>query len=268
MGRLEGKIGLVTGASSGIGRAVCRELVRRGARVAMLARRTDRLAELEAELGAAAMAVPADVTREEDLARAVKQVRGRFPRIDIVLANAGFGVGRPVERLAVADFRRQFETNVFGVLSTLYATLQELRESRGIFAVTGSVSGHLVPPGSVAYAMSKFAVRALAEGLRAELAPTGVAVVLLSPGFVVSEIRQVDRFGRLRSEYRDGVPPWLRMPTEKAARKIVTAIANRRREAVITLHGMVAVFLARHLPRTTAFLVARAAPRRADSEDA
>ncbi|MFH1176665.1 MAG: SDR family NAD(P)-dependent oxidoreductase [Acidobacteriota bacterium] len=266
MRRLDGRVGVVTGASSGIGRAVCRELVRRGARVAMLARRTERLAELENELGEAALAVPADVTRDEDIERAVTQVRARFSRIDIVLANAGFGVGRPVERLGVEDFRRQFETNVFGVLRTLYSTIEDLRKSRGVFAITGSVSGHLAAPGSVAYAMSKFAVRALAEGLRAELAPSGIAVVLLSPGFVVSEIGKVDRHGRYRPDFKDGVPAWLRMPTDEAAAKIVTAIARRRREVVITAHGKVAVFLARHFPRTTAFLLARAVPRRRPEE--
>lgn len=259
MSQLDGKVGLVTGASSGIGRAVAEELARRGARVALLARREERLAEVVRGLGDAALALTADVTVEGDLERAVEAARGRFGRLDIVLANAGFGVGRPLERLRVEDFRRQFETNVFGVLRTLYATLEELTASGGTFAISGSAAGYLSTPGSVAYAMSKFAVRALAEGVRAELAPRGIAVTLLTVGFVDSEIRRVDNQGRFRPEWRDTVPRWLSMRSEVAARKIVDAIVRRRREAVITLHARLLVAAARHLPRTTALFLARAA---------
>jgi len=259
MAQLEGNVALVTGASSGIGRAVAEELIRRGARVALLGRRRERLADLARQLDDRALELPADVTVDGDLERAVEATRERFGRIDMVLANAGFGVGRPVERLGVDDFRRQFETNVFGVLRTLYATLDDLASSSGVFAITGSAAGYLSTPGSVAYAMSKFAVRALAEGLRAELAPRGVAVTLLTVGFVDSEIRKVDNQGRYRPEWRDTVPQWLSMRSEVAARKIVKAIARRRREAVITLHAKLLVAAARHLPRTTALLLGRAA---------
>jgi len=225
----------------------------------MMARRGERLAALAGELGGAAVAAPGDVTAGADLAAAVAVAQERFGRLDLVLANAGFGVGRPVARLAVEDFRRQFETNVFGVLRTLYASLDALTASRGVFAVTGSVTGYLTPPGSVAYAMSKSAVRSLAEGLRAELAPRGVAVTLLTVGFVDSEIRRVDNQGRFRPEYRDTVPRWLSMRTDRAARVMVSALERRRREAVVTVHGKILVGLARHFPRTTAALLARAA---------
>jgi len=110
------------------------------------------------------------------------------------------------------------------------------------------VSGHLATPGGSPYAMSKFAVRALAEALRHELRRAGVAVTLVSPGFVESEIRLVDNQGQLRPESRDIVPRWLRMGAEPAARKIVTAIERRKHEAVITGHGKALVFLQRHVP--------------------
>ena len=172
-----------------------------------------------------------------------------------ILANAGFGVVGPAERLRLEDYRRQFETNVFGVLRTLYATLEDLKRSRGSFAIIGSVSGHLATPGGSPYAMSKFAVRALAEALRGELRSAGVAVTLISPGFVESEIRLVDNEGRLREESADIVPGWIRMSAERAARKIATAIERRRREAVITAHGKALVFVARHAPGLMSALV-------------
>jgi short-subunit dehydrogenase len=253
-----GQAVFITGASSGIGAALAREYARRGADLALAARRTDRLEALAQEIaarGRRAIVVPADVTRDGELEAAVARVRESFGRIDVVIANAGFGVVGPVERLQLEDFRRQFETNVFGVLRTIYATLDDLKRTRGTLAILGSVSGHLSTPGGSPYAMSKFAVRALAEALRHELRRTGVAVTLISPGFVESEIRLVDNQGKLRTEGRDVVPGWLRMGADPAARKIVTAIERRRREAVITRHGKALVFLQRHAPALMSAMV-------------
>ena len=161
--------------------------------------------------GRRALVLACDVTRDGELERAVAQARDALGRIDVVVANAGFGVVGRVDRLTIEDYRRQFETNVFGVLRTIYATLDDLKRTRGRLAILGSVSGHLATPGGSPYAMSKFAVRALAEALRNELSPAGVAVTLLSPGFVESEIRLVDNQGRLKTADRDAVPTWLRM---------------------------------------------------------
>ena len=205
--------------------------------------------------GRRALVLACDVTRDGELERAVAQVRDALGRIDVVVANAGFGVVGRVDRLTIEDFRRQFETNVFGVLRTIYATLDDLKRTRGRLAILGSVSGHLATPGGSPYAMSKFAVRALADALRNELRPAGVAVTLLSPGFVESEIRLVDNQGRLKTTDRDVVPKWLRMRSDIAARKIVTAIERKRREAVITGHGKALVFVARHLPGLMSALV-------------
>ena len=248
----------ITGASSGIGAALAREVVRRGADVALAARRTDRLEALAKELtadGRRAIVLACDVTRDGDLEAAAARTREAFGRIDVVIANAGFGVVGQARTLTLADYRRQFETNVFGVLRTLYATLGDLERARGSFVIMGSVSGHLATPGGSPYAMSKFAVRALAEALRHELRPAGVAVTLISPGFVESEIRLVDNQGRLRAEAPDVVPGWLRMPASRAARTIATAIERRRREVVVTGHGKALVFVARHLSGLMSALV-------------
>ncbi len=261
-GREQDTVVLITGASSGIGAALAREYLRRGARVVATARSQARLEQLAADGGEAVLPVRADVTVDGDLERAVAAALERFGRLDIAVANAGFGVAGPLATLTLEDLRRQFETNVFGVLRTFYATLPALRASRGVFAVMSSVMGYLAVPGSVPYAMSKFAVRALAEGLRGELRREGVAVVLVSPGFVASDIRRTDNLGVVHEHAADPVPAWLQMPAEVAARTIVRALARRRREVILTAHGKLAVGLARHFPRTTAFLVARAAAAR------
>jgi short-subunit dehydrogenase len=251
-----GQVVFITGASSGIGAALAREFARQGADLVLLGRRAARLTALAGELergGRRALAVTADVTVDGDLEKAVVQARAVFGRLDVVVANAGFGVVGPVERLGLADYRRQFETNVFGVLRTVHATLAVLKASRGRLAIIGSVAGYVATPGSSPYSMSKFAVRALAEALGHELAPAGVSVTLISPGYVDSEIRRVDNHGRLQTDAPEPVPAWLVVPASRAARQIVRAVARRRREAVITGHGKIAVFTQRHAP----WLVAR-----------
>ena len=256
-----GQVAFITGASSGIGAALARELAGEGADVVLAARRVDRLRAVAAEIersGRSCLVAECDVTADGDLERAVAQARDRFGGIDVVVANAGFGVMGPLASLALADYRRQFETNVFGVLRTIYAGLPELIRRRGRLVIIGSVSGWLATPGGSPYAMSKFALRALAEALGPELVPSGVSVTLISPGFVASEIRQVDNQGRFGSEEREPIPAWLVMPTDKAARQIARAIAHRRREVVITGHGKLAVFLQRHVPWLIAWAMRRA----------
>ena len=247
-----GRAVLITGASSGIGAALAREFARQGADLALLARRQDRLAAVAAEIersGRRAIVLAADVTVEGDVERAVAATRSVFGRLDVVVANAGFGVVGPFESLTLDDYRRQFETNIFGVLRTVSASLEALKASRGLLAILGSVAGHIATPGSSPYAMSKFAVRALAEALGHELAASsGVSVTLVSPGFVESEIRRVNNAGILDAQAREPIPAWLVMPAARAARQIVRAIAHRRREAVITGHGKLGVFMQRHAP--------------------
>jgi short-subunit dehydrogenase len=241
----------ITGASSGIGAALAWEFSRQGADVALAARRVERLQALADALtrnGRRTIVLPCDVTRDGDVERAVRRARDELGPVSVAVANAGFGVVGRLDALTLADYRRQFETNVFGALRTVYASLEDLRRTRGRLVIIGSVSGHLALPGGSAYAMSKFALRALAESLRYELLPHGVAVVLISPGLVESEIHQVDNHGRFHPDARSPVPTWLRMSTDRAARHIVHAVARRRREAIVTAHGKAAVFLQRHVP--------------------
>ncbi len=229
--------------------------------MALVARRLDRLEALAAEIsqnGRRAVVITADVTRDGDLERAAREARAALGKLDVVVANAGFGVAGTLESLSLDDYRRQFETNVFGVLRTVYATLDELKKTRGRLAVIGSVSGHVGVPGSSAYSMSKFAVRGLAAALGHELAPHGVAVTLISPGFVESEIRQVDNRGVWRAEAPSRpIPAALVMATPTAARKIVRAVARRRREVVITGFGKAAVLIQRHAPWLLAAIIRR-----------
>ncbi len=241
------RVVFITGASSGIGAAVAREYSKRGARLALVARRKDRIDALARSLGNA-IAVQADVCHDGEQERAVEEVLRTFNRIDVVVANAGYSVSGPLERLTLADYRRQFETNVFGMLRTIYATLDAVKAARGCYGLLGSVSGYVSVPNYTAYAMSKYAVRALAEGLDLELRPHGVSVTHIAPGFVESEIRSVDNTGAIHNDWRDPVPSFIVVNAERAAREIADAIDAREHEAVITRHGRMFKRLNQHLP--------------------
>jgi short-subunit dehydrogenase len=247
-----GKVVLITGASSGIGEELAAQLAQHGALLTLAARRADVLAQLADRIapagGSRPLAIECDVTREGDVEHAVAETVRLRGKLDIVFANAGFGVAGLFTKLSVADYRRQFETNVLGVLRTLYAALPEITRARGQLVITGSIAGWVATPGTSAYAMSKFALRALANSITPELAQLGVGLTLISAGFVESNIRRVDNRGTLHADAPEPLPAWLVMSRRRAARQILRAVARRRREALITGHGRMLVALERFAP--------------------
>ena len=243
---------LVTGASSGIGEELGWQLAQAGAKLTLAARRTELLDNLAQRIAGAGRFTPVvvrcDVTYDRDLQNAVAESVQQWGKLDVVIANAGFGVVGALRNLSVEDYRRQFETNVFGVLRTIYAALPEIEKTKGNIAIIGSVSGWAASPGASPYAMSKFAVRALANSITPELRLSGVNVTLISPGFVASNIRRVDNQGKFHPGAKDQISSWLVMPTEKAVRQMLRAVARGKREAIITGHGKIFVALERFMP--------------------
>lgn len=254
---------LVTGASSGIGEELALQLGRAGAKLTLAARRAELLEAVVQKIavGAAArgplarskevekpLAVACDVTRDGELERTVAQSVRHWGKLDVAIANAGFGVVGPLKKLTLEDYRRQLETNVFGVLRTIYAALPEIEKTQGNIAIMGSISGWGAAPGTSPYAMSKFALRALANSITPELQSCGVKVTLISPGFVDSNIRRIDNRGNFHPRAKDPVPAWLVMDTGKAVRQMLRAIARGRREVIITGHGKILVALERFAP--------------------
>ena len=147
------KVVFITGGSAGIGAALGHEFAKQGARVALAARSRERLDEVVASIesaGGIAMGVVCDVTSRASLDAAVEQVIEVWGRLDVSIANAGFGVSGFLQRLTTDDYRRQFDTNVFGLLDTIYATLPHLLETSGRVVLISSVMGKLGRPASSA----------------------------------------------------------------------------------------------------------------------
>lgn len=254
------KVVWITGAGSGIGRALAIEFARQGADLALSGRRVERLDEVRAEIeamGRRALSVPLDVSDDGACVTAVAAICATFGHLDVAVANAGFSASGPFEKLTLADWRRQFDINVVGAVATAQAALPELRKQKGRVVFVASVMGMVSLSGQTPYAASKFALRAIGLGLSQELHGTGVSCTTIHPGFVESEIAKVDNRGNFRADRRDHRPSKLMWPADKAARVMVAAIAARRREFTFTGHGKATAFIGRHMPGLVHFLATR-----------
>ena len=182
---MAGPVFLITGASSGIGEATARRAVEAGYRVVLGARSVDKLEALAKELGGEGRAIAArcDVAEWADQEALVEAALDRFGRLDVALANAGFGAKRGFLEESPEFWRNMVLTNVYGTALTIRATLPALKESKGHLLLTGSVAGRRALPGSL-YSATKWAVTAMGEAARLELNGTGVRVTLIEPGSV------------------------------------------------------------------------------------
>jgi NADP-dependent 3-hydroxy acid dehydrogenase YdfG len=191
--RLAGRVALVTGASSGIGRAVALALAREGADVAVAARRTDRLDVLRGELlelGVRALVLGLDVSDEAACRDAVARTVAELGGLDILVNNAGVMLLGTVEGADTEDWRRMMGTNVLGLMYLTHAALPHLLQRRGVLVQMSSTAGRTARAGVAAYNASKWAVNAFSEGLRQEVTARGVRVVVIEPGIVATELRE------------------------------------------------------------------------------
>ncbi len=206
--RLEGTVALVTGASSGLGEATAVELARQGARVAIVARRHDRLADLAKRLEADdtdVLVIEADVTDEAAARGSVEQTVQRFGRLDTVIANAGVMLLGPIENAPLEEWQQMVDINVLGLLYTTHAALPHLLEAAASeprrvadLVLISSVAGRVARTGSGVYNLTKHGVGAFGEALRQEVTKRHVRVSLVEPGAVATELA-----GHNRPEIRE-----------------------------------------------------------------
>lgn len=241
----------ITGASSGIGKAMAFEWTRLGYKVVLSARRKELLEEIALEIrnsGGEALVIPVDILDEKSIDDAVQRIITTWGRLDIAVANAGFGVFGSIEKLTAKDWNRQLQGNVTGLALTIKYALPHLKKKRGRIGLVGSVGAFLPNPNVGAYGASKAAVHSIGLTLQVELKGTGVSCTTIHPGFVVSEIARIDNEGVWHPERPDPRPSKLMWPTDKAAKVMVKAIIKRKRNYVFTTHGRVLVWLHRWFP--------------------
>jgi NADP-dependent 3-hydroxy acid dehydrogenase YdfG len=189
---IEGKVVIITGASSGLGEATARHLSAQGATVVLAARRTNRINSLADEIndnGGKALAITTDVTELDQTKKLVDKAVEEFGRVDVILNNAGLMPFSPLERLKVDEWNQLIDVNIKGVLNGIAAALPYMKEQKsGHFINVSSVAGHVVVPGGVVYCATKHAVRVISEGLRKEVKPYNLRTTIISPGAVATEL--------------------------------------------------------------------------------
>jgi short-subunit dehydrogenase len=244
---------IVTGASSGIGRALVLELLRQGAKVVALARREERLQELETEAAAGERFrwIAGDVTLAADRARTLELAQREFGGLDCLVNNAGIGAIGRFDEADEARLRRIMEVNLFAPAEFIREALPQLRSGKSPLIVNiSSVLGHRAVPGKSEYCASKFAIHGLSDALRAELYKTGVDVLLVSPSTTESEFFERASDGKERAESPFGV-----MSAQAVAWKAVGAMRRGRREIILSASGKLLVWIDRLCPPLADWIV-------------
>jgi NADP-dependent 3-hydroxy acid dehydrogenase YdfG len=190
---LNGRVAVITGASSGIGEATARALAARGASVALLARRADRVQSLAEELSSAdgggkALALEADVTDRASLEEAARRVKDELGRVDCLVNNAGVMLLAPFEQGKVDEWKQMIDVNLTGVLETTDVFLEQLTDGGGDIVNISSVAGRKGIPNSGAYNATKWGINGWSDALRQELLGKGVRVIVIEPGAVATEL--------------------------------------------------------------------------------
>ena len=225
---IEGKIVVITGASSGLGEATARHLSELGAVVVLGARRIDRIRALAQALAGSegkAIAVQTDVTQSEQVKKLVEAAVEKYGRIDVMINNAGLMPHSPLERLKIADWDRMIDVNIKGVLYGIAAALPYMQQQKsGHFINVSSVAGHKVRPGSAVYAATKHAVLVISEGLRQEVKPYNIRTTVISPGAIATglpdSITEPDIADSVRKLYE------IAIPADSFARAVAFAIGQ------------------------------------------
>ncbi|HUY87157.1 MAG TPA: SDR family NAD(P)-dependent oxidoreductase [Pirellulales bacterium] len=205
----QGKVALVTGGSSGLGRAIAEAFASAGARVVIAARHAEALEQTAAQLaqnGRQVLPIAADVTRQEDVERLVTRTIDEFGRLDVLVNNAGRSMRRPVLDTTPEDFQQLMELNLIGLVRTTRAAAPHLLASRGHLVNIGSLAGKSAARWIGAYPATKFAVSAYSQQLRLELGPQGLHVLLVCPGPIARDEPRDDSSREIRGDDAAGVP--------------------------------------------------------------
>jgi NAD(P)-dependent dehydrogenase (short-subunit alcohol dehydrogenase family) len=233
---LQGRVVLITGGSSGIGRATAIRLAANGSRVVVAARNVTALDEVVRQanrLGAEALAVPTDVSDREQCRHAIAAAVEHFGRLDVLVCSAGVSLRAPFAESDPAVLERVVRVNFFGTMFATWFAVPHIKATRGSLVAISSLTGKCGTPSYAAYGASKFAVQGLYEALRRELAPDGVHVGIVAPGFVDTPLRGNVLGPDGRPWEHPPAPPFRVWPVERCVERIVRLIVKRRPEALL-----------------------------------
>lgn len=249
---MKGKVVVVTGASSGIGRALAEEISEKGGRVVLAARDESKLEQLHSRLkeaNAEVMIVRTDVSREEDCRMLIEKTLDRFGRIDVLINNAGISMRALFEDTDLEVIRRLMDVNFWGAVYCTKYALPHLLESRGSVVGVSSIAGYKGLPGRAGYSSSKFALQGFLEVLRIENMKKGLHVLIACPGFTASNIRNTSLVGDGSQQGESPRDESKMMSAETVADLIVRAIEKRKHRLTLTFNGKMTVLLNKFFPR-------------------
>jgi len=257
---------LITGAASGIGRSCALEFARRGARLGLVDRDhagLEATARTVRELGAEVTTFVVDLASAESIDRLAVDALAAFGSIDVLFNNAGVAVVKPLELTTADDWRWLFEVNVWAPIRLTRALLPSMiARGTGHIVMTSSVAGLVGAPGMVAYSTTKFAITGFAESLRVELAPSGIDVTVVHPGFVRTNLHRATRYDNpVFERMLDVAPSWWGVSPERSARLIVDAVGRRDFQLVFGIEKL--GWYVKRLSPAISFALARWTARRA-----
>ncbi|SOD11616.1 SDR family oxidoreductase [Pedobacter xixiisoli] len=249
---LKDKVVVITGASSGIGKALAEEMAKRGANLVLGARQYVTLCEITAELqqkySVKALAIQADVTKKEDCKSLIDQATLTFGKIDILINNAGLSMRALFNDVDLAVLKNLMDVNFWGTVYCTKYALPEILKTGGSVVAVSSIAGYRGLPGRTGYSSSKFAMNGFMECLRTELLRTGVHVMVACPGFTTSNIRvaALSQDGNAHGE--TSMEEGKMMSAEEVAQRICDGIEQRKRTLVMTRQGKLAVWVNKLFP--------------------
>ncbi|HAH25908.1 MAG TPA: short chain dehydrogenase [Prolixibacteraceae bacterium] len=247
---MKNKVIVITGASSGIGRALAKELASMGARLSLAARRTELLEELRAELPETEILLQTtDVSNENDCRTLMEETIKRFGRIDVLINNAGISMRAIFEDVDLKVIHQLMDVNFFGTVYCSKYALPHLLKTKGSLVGVISIAGYVGLPGRTGYSASKFAIRGFLDTLRIENLKKGLHVLVAAPGFTASEVRQAALTNDGSQQGETPRDESKMMSSEECAHHIVRAIQKRKRSLILTFtEGKLTVFLGKFFP--------------------
>ncbi len=266
--KFKDKVVIITGASSGIGRACAFEFAENGAKVVLAARREKELNEVKnkiIEKGVDAITVVTDVRKIEDCENLINQAVKEYKKIDVLINNAGISMRASFEELDLSVIHELMNTNFFGAVYCVKFALPYLLKTKGTVIGISSIAGLTPLPGRTGYSASKFALDGFLNTLRLENKKKGLSVLVVHPGFTASNIRNtaLDKDGKPQKETPRNEEKM--MPAEKVAEIIAKATYKRERDLILTSQGKLAVWLHRKFPELTDRIILFEMSREPDS---